>query len=216
MAKTASKSLSLSNSSESHHFSRFDVFSKRPPQIFQVQAKISTIRPAFPDYLSISYDYGSSKFREIYWKRPVYESLFNKAAGLGTATQLKRDSNTGVFLWILRNYFLKNICCFEVVFIKMISCGTDKSFNIRSLFFRSLFLIESEMSSLSIFSSNSYCKRWKYCNKLIIFNIHGFYKILWSYQLLILIHINFCWACKVFFLKCFADTYHHIKIKQLQ
>ena len=35
----------------------FDVFSVWPPQIFQVQAKISTIQPLFPDYLSISYDY---------------------------------------------------------------------------------------------------------------------------------------------------------------
>ena len=31
--------------------------SVRPPQIFQVQAKISTVRPVFPDYLSVSYDY---------------------------------------------------------------------------------------------------------------------------------------------------------------
>ena len=35
-------------------FCCFDVFSVRPPQTFQVQAKISTIRPAFPDYLSVS------------------------------------------------------------------------------------------------------------------------------------------------------------------
>ena len=30
----------------------------RPPQIFQAQAKISTVPPVFPDYLSVSYDYG--------------------------------------------------------------------------------------------------------------------------------------------------------------
>ena len=29
----------------------------QPPQIFRVQAKISTVRPVFPDYLSVSYDY---------------------------------------------------------------------------------------------------------------------------------------------------------------
>ena len=40
-------------------FRCFDVFSVRPPQKFQVQAKISTIRPVFPDYLSVSYDYDS-------------------------------------------------------------------------------------------------------------------------------------------------------------
>ena len=31
-----------------------------PPQIFKVQAKTSTVRPVFPDYLSISYDYAST------------------------------------------------------------------------------------------------------------------------------------------------------------
>ena len=34
------------------------VFSVRPPQIFQVQTEISTIRPVFPDFLSVSCDYG--------------------------------------------------------------------------------------------------------------------------------------------------------------
>ena len=40
-------------------FRCFDVSSVRPPQIFQVQAKISTVRPVFPNYLSVSYDYVS-------------------------------------------------------------------------------------------------------------------------------------------------------------
>ena len=39
-------------------FCCFDVRPLKPPQKFQVQAKISTIPPVFPDYLSISYDYG--------------------------------------------------------------------------------------------------------------------------------------------------------------
>ena len=39
-------------------FGCFDVYSVRPSQIFQVQAKISTVRPVFSDYLSVSYDYG--------------------------------------------------------------------------------------------------------------------------------------------------------------
>ena len=38
-------------------FRCFDVCSVLPPQIIQVQAKISTVRPMFPDYLSVSYDY---------------------------------------------------------------------------------------------------------------------------------------------------------------
>ena len=42
------------------------------------------------------------------------------------------------------------------------------------------------MSSFSISSSNSYRKKWKNYKKLIIFNIHGVYKIFRSYQLLIL------------------------------
>ena len=37
-------------------FRCFDVCSVRPPQVFQVQAKISTVWPVFPDYLSVSYD----------------------------------------------------------------------------------------------------------------------------------------------------------------
>ena len=42
-------------------FCCFDVCSVRPPQIFQVQAKISTVLPVFPDYLSVSYDYVANK-----------------------------------------------------------------------------------------------------------------------------------------------------------
>ena len=38
-------------------FCCFDVCSVRPPQICQVQAKISTVRPVLPDYPSASYDY---------------------------------------------------------------------------------------------------------------------------------------------------------------
>ena len=37
-------------------FCCFDVFFVRLPQIFQVHAKMSTIRPVFPDYFSVSYD----------------------------------------------------------------------------------------------------------------------------------------------------------------
>ena len=36
------------------------VFSVRPPKIFQVQVKMPTIRSVFPDYLSVSYDYGEN------------------------------------------------------------------------------------------------------------------------------------------------------------
>ena len=43
----------------------FDIFSVRPTQIFQVQTKILTIWPVFPDYLSVSYHYVSSNTRTI-------------------------------------------------------------------------------------------------------------------------------------------------------
>ena len=42
----------------------------------------------------------SWKFHNIHRKTLVFESLFNKVAGL----LLKRDFNTGVFLWILLNF----------------------------------------------------------------------------------------------------------------
>ena len=35
----------------------FGACSVRPPQIFQVEPKISAVRPVLPDYLSVSYDY---------------------------------------------------------------------------------------------------------------------------------------------------------------
>ena len=47
-------------------FRCFDVCSVRPPQIFQVQAKISAVRPVFPDYLSGFYDYPIMKHMKIF------------------------------------------------------------------------------------------------------------------------------------------------------
>ena len=46
----------------------------------------------------------AGQFRNIHRKTPLPETLFNKVAGLRPGTLLKRDSNTGVFLWILRNF----------------------------------------------------------------------------------------------------------------
>ena len=43
--------------------------------------------------------------REAAWETPVLKSLFNKVASLiKSANSLKRDSSTGVFLRILRNF----------------------------------------------------------------------------------------------------------------
>ena len=48
-------------------FPCFDVFPVRPPQ--KVQAKISTKRPVFPDYLSVSYDYVNMKVSASWYYR---------------------------------------------------------------------------------------------------------------------------------------------------
>ena len=42
------------------------------------------------------------KFRNIYRKMPVLKSVFNKLQTWSPATSLKRDFDTGVFLWMLR------------------------------------------------------------------------------------------------------------------
>ena len=50
----------------------------------------------------------SWKFRKLLRQTVTSESLINKVAGLQTfrpALLLKRDSNTGVFLWNLRNFY---------------------------------------------------------------------------------------------------------------
>ena len=43
----------------------FHVYSVQPPQIFQVQVKISTVQPMFPDYLTVCYDYGWISY--VWW-----------------------------------------------------------------------------------------------------------------------------------------------------
>ena len=70
MAKTASKSCSLSSFySNSHHFLLFLMYAlystAHPPQTFLVQAKISTVWSGLaylPDYLSVFYDYATVNF----------------------------------------------------------------------------------------------------------------------------------------------------------
>ena len=57
-------------------FCCFDVCSVWPPQIFQVQAKISTVRPVFPDYLSVSYNYGDI-YIYIYIYINIYIYVYN-------------------------------------------------------------------------------------------------------------------------------------------
>ena len=47
----------------------------RSPQTFQVQAKISTVRPVFPEYLSVSYDYVFTKQPNMVTNSEVHPSF---------------------------------------------------------------------------------------------------------------------------------------------
>ena len=58
----------------------------------------------------------------------MLESVFNKVAGLQACNLLKRDSNTGVFLLILRNY--KNTFFEE----HMRTTAFDKTYEVHALF----------------------------------------------------------------------------------
>ena len=44
------------------------------------------------------------KFRNIHRKTPVLEVLLNNVSGLQASNFIKRENNTGVFLWILKNF----------------------------------------------------------------------------------------------------------------
>lgn len=57
MAETALKSSPERKCSIQVAILQFHVFAARSRQQFKIQAKISTIRPVFPEYLSFSYDY---------------------------------------------------------------------------------------------------------------------------------------------------------------
>ena len=63
----------------------------RPPWIFQVQAKTSTVRPVFPDYLSVSYDYG---FRQNF---STTHTLINLTENLRQALE-ERKIDCGIFV----------------------------------------------------------------------------------------------------------------------
>ena len=61
-------------------FRCFDVYSVLPPQIFQAQAKISKVRPVFPDYLSVSYGFINRLSTSVFV--PVNEIVLNGSNGL--------------------------------------------------------------------------------------------------------------------------------------
>ena len=68
MAKTASKLFPLSNSSQKLPFSAVLMYSLYGhPRYFKFKRKYQQIRPVFPDYLSVSYDYGARNLDEYFY-----------------------------------------------------------------------------------------------------------------------------------------------------
>ena len=78
---STSKKVSFSLHSGTHLKEELTV---QPPEIFQVQAKVSTIRPVFPDYLSVTYDCGARNLDEYFhflkycWSEVQNEGNINK------------------------------------------------------------------------------------------------------------------------------------------
>ena len=134
MAKTASKSFLLSDSSKSQYFFAVLMYALYGyPRYFKFKLKYQQHGP-FPDYVSISYDYTyvnkhvlliwnfeqqmftmnkKKQPPEVFYKKAVLKS-FSKCLRLSlfliklrvfrSATLLKRDTNKGAFLWILRDF----------------------------------------------------------------------------------------------------------------
>ena len=73
-------------------------------------------------------------FAKFTWKHLCWSLFFNKLAGLRPESLLKRDSDTGVFRWILWNFlrtpFLQNLCsgCFFIKDLFLSIFCNDKSF----------------------------------------------------------------------------------------
>ena len=68
----------------------------------------------------------------IFRRKHLYCSLFLiKLQTFRPVTLLKRDSNTGVFLWILRNFYKHLFCrtlangCFCLLYLLQSACNTD-------------------------------------------------------------------------------------------
>ena len=57
-------------------FRCFDICSVRPPQIFQVKAKMSTVRALLPHQLYISYDYGLQITKATLGKNCIFFRMF--------------------------------------------------------------------------------------------------------------------------------------------
>ena len=107
----------------------FNNFSKTKSEKRETKCYFENIWHQFPDlYNQIPDEFQVQKqpvkVRNIQRKTFVLESLFNKFIGPRLATVLKRDYNTGVFLWklqTLRTPILKKICE-RLVLIVVIYC----------------------------------------------------------------------------------------------
>ena len=93
-------------------FRCFNVFSVRPPQKFQVQAKISTIRPVFPDDLSAFYDYdlSSRSMHTEYFGTDTISSLGPKLWKL-IPNMIKHASTLSAFKAKIKSWSIINCSC---------------------------------------------------------------------------------------------------------
>ena len=81
MAKTVSKSFSRSNSSQKlPHFTVLTYSLYGQPRYFKFKQKYKQIQPMFPDYLSVSYDYGDKNLDKYF---PFYSNAGSKVQNKG-------------------------------------------------------------------------------------------------------------------------------------
>ena len=114
---------------------------------------------------------------KIHSKKPVLESLFNKAAVLRTCNFIKEDSNTVAFLWNLQN-FLKIIILKNILWISVSKQYLKRDSN-TGAFLRILWIIQEHLFSRG--STNSWLRN---SNGFFFFNKAA---ILTAWRLLIVL-----------------------------
>ena len=106
------------------------------PQIFQVQTKVSAIRPVFPNYFSVCYDYeictanqmtgfymrATLAFNELNWKKTYYNEAFISSHNHILVTS--RSGRPGLFCkkGVLRSFakFTEKRLCQSLFFNKVV------------------------------------------------------------------------------------------------
>ena len=80
---------------------------------FQIKAKISTIRPVFPDYLSISYCYAGVKHDD--WKQKVEEIKIRRLNQVeSTHSQVKKIIENIELATCVPKYTASDECMFQL------------------------------------------------------------------------------------------------------